>query len=81
MVENVLLDCVVKSLGQQSRPSLDDQLVDLGFDSLRFIQLVVQLEHALGLEFADDRLDYRLFERVRDVLHYLEELEVPQGRV
>jgi acyl carrier protein len=74
MVDNVLLQCVGTSIGQTAVASLDDRLVDLEFDSLRFIQLVVQLEHALGIEFADEKLDYRRFERVRDVLQYLEEL-------
>jgi len=77
MVKNELLRCVGTSIGQQGGLSLDDRLVDLELDSLRFIQLVVQLEHALGVEFADDRLDYRRFERIRDVLVYLEELVAP----
>ncbi|HLG54338.1 MAG TPA: acyl carrier protein [Vicinamibacterales bacterium] len=74
MVEDVLLRCVGTSIGQQGGASLDDRLVDLQIDSLRFVQLVVQLEHALGIEFADESLDYRRFERIRDVLQYLEEL-------
>ena len=74
MVENVLLKCVGTSIGQQDGTSLDDRLVDLEFDSLRFVQLVVQLEDALGVEFDDENLDYRRFERIRDVLQYLEEL-------
>ena len=74
MVENMLLECVRKSIGQPGSRSLDDLLVELGFDSLRFIQLIVQLENALGIEFADDMLNYRHFERIGDVLRYLESL-------
>jgi hypothetical protein len=38
----------------------------------------MQLEHALEVEFADEKLDYRRFERIRDVLRSLEDL-VPTG--
>ena len=80
MVENVLLECVGKSIGQKGGVSLDDRLVDLEIDSLRFVQLVVQLEHALGIEFADENLNYRRFEQIRDVLQYLNELISGSGQ-
>lgn len=79
MVKKVLLQCVGTSIGQKDIASLDDRLVDLEFDSFRFVQLVVQLENALEIEFSDEKLDYRRFERVRDVLQYLEELVQDQS--
>ena len=48
MLANILLDCVGKTIGERDTASLEDRLVDLDFDSLRFIQLVVQLENAPG---------------------------------
>jgi acyl carrier protein len=54
--------------------SLSDRFVDLEFDSLRFIQLVVQLEYVLSIEFEDEKLNPALFERVGDLLAYLETL-------
>ena len=71
MVEEVLLGCIAKTTGEETLASLDDRLVDLTFDSLRFIQLVVQIEHALAVEFSDDRLNYHSFERVKDLSNYL----------
>lgn len=74
MVETALLKCIGTTIGEQGTATLDHRLVDLEFDSYRFIQLVVQLESALGVEFADDKLNYRQFERVRDVSRYLKKL-------
>ena len=80
MVEEVLLKRIGTTIGQQNHASVGDRLVDVGIDSLRFIQLVVQLEHDLDIEFADENLDYRRFERIRDVLQYLEELVSASAR-
>ncbi|MBZ9770998.1 phosphopantetheine-binding protein [Mesorhizobium sp. CO1-1-8] len=74
MVETVLFRCVGKTAAYLSSVSLDDRLVDLEFDSLRFIQLVVQLENALGVVFDDEKLDPAQFERMSDLLAYLETL-------
>ena len=74
MVETTLLKCIGTTIGEEGVATLNHRLVDLEFDSYRFIQLVVQLENALGVEFADDKLNYRQFERVRDVSRYLRKL-------
>ena len=79
-VEGVLRDCLGSCGFRPADVSLNDRLDDLGFDSLRFIQLVVLLETWLNVEFADERLDYRSFERVRDVLAYVESLTQPALR-
>lgn len=73
-IETVLLRCIGTTIGEAGTTTLDHRLVELEFDSYRFIQLVVQLENALGVEFADDKLNYRQFERVRDVSRYLKKL-------
>jgi len=72
MLQSVLFQCVSTSVPYLDNISLDDRFVDLDFDSLRFIQLVVQLENVLGIEFEDEKLNPALFERVGDLLAYLE---------
>ena len=74
MNETVLLRCIGKTGPYISSFSLDDSFVDLDFDSLRFIQLIVQLEHALGVVFDDEKLNPASFERIGDLLAYLETL-------
>ena len=76
-VEDVLRHCLGSCGLRPADVSLDDRLEDLGFESLRFVQLVVLLETSLNVEFADERLDYRGFERIRDVLAYVESLTQP----
>ncbi len=80
MLENVLFRCVRTSAAYLESVSLDDRFIDLEFDSLRFIQLVVQLENALGIEFADDKLDPAQFERMSDLLAYLEILALEAAK-
>jgi acyl carrier protein len=74
VLEAVLFRCVGKTAPYLSNFSLDDRLVDLDFDSLKFIQLVVQLENALAIDFDDEKLDPAKFEKMRDLLAYLETL-------
>lgn len=74
MPDDVFMECVEKTFGSSACVSYDDRIVDVGFDSLRFVQLVVLLEAAFSVRFADEKLNYRSFERIRDVSDYVDEL-------
>jgi acyl carrier protein len=47
-------------------------LLDLGFDSLKFIELVLKIEFEFGIEFDDEDLNYRKFTQVSEVADYIE---------
>lgn len=49
----------------------DSELIDMGIDSLRYMNIVVKLEDAYNVEFDDDFLMSDSFDRVRDIVTYL----------
>ncbi|MBS4916009.1 MAG: non-ribosomal peptide synthetase [Clostridiales bacterium] len=63
----------IQSVRNQSDGSAPAEatLMELGIDSLSFIRIAVHLEEALGFEFEDRMLDYRLFETVRELSDYV----------
>jgi len=63
-------DAVAESLGiDESEVSLSSSFVSLGADSMDRVQLILDLEEALGLEIPED--DSRKFVTVEDVLKYV----------
>ena len=49
-----------------------DRLEDRGVNSMNFIQLMVSLEDALGLEFEDAQLNVKRYETLEDLMGYIE---------
>ncbi|WP_113700940.1 acyl carrier protein [Nonomuraea lactucae] len=79
-VETRLLACIRAHRAELDGVGPGGTLVDLGYDSLSFIELVLRVENEFGVEFDDERLDYRRFERVGDLLRYVESLLAAAGR-
>jgi acyl carrier protein len=53
--------------------NLNDNLEDLGINSISFIKIVVSVEKALGIEFDVDHLDHKNFETLQSIIAYIEE--------
>jgi acyl carrier protein len=51
-----------------------DKINELGFDSISFIKLVVELENRLGIEFEDTMLDYKSIDTVADLINLIENI-------
>jgi acyl carrier protein len=71
-VKSIVLQCIRKHLGELTNVDLESSLVDLGYDSMKFIELVVIIEQRFSIEFADEDLNYRRFGHVSDLLAYVE---------
>ncbi|MCM3399769.1 acyl carrier protein [Oceanobacillus profundus] len=50
----------------------EDTIIDIGFDSLRFMEFVVLIEEEYHIEFPDDLLDIQSTTTVREVIERLE---------
>ncbi len=76
-VKQKALDIVAKISGTDTADLRNDMdlVGDLGIDSPRALQLLVELEEALGIEISDD--DAAKLDSVGDILSYLE--SVPQS--
>lgn len=48
------------------------KLKDIGYDSLKFIALVVKIEAVFEIEFEDEYLNHHEFDTIDDLLTYLE---------
>jgi acyl carrier protein len=62
----------VSARGLSSLEAGQDLVVDLGIDSSKALELLVELEEALGIEITDE--EAARFETVGDVLTYVEAL-------
>jgi acyl carrier protein len=58
----------------------DTMLSDLGFDSVALVQLVVQLEEALGVDLPEDALSAETFESVGSLWLVVSDLMASQVR-
>ena len=45
---------------------------DLGFDSIKMINFIVEAEHKFGIEFDDDDLDVKKLDSLECILHTIE---------
>ncbi|WP_214483020.1 acyl carrier protein [Bacillus sp. SM2101] len=54
--------------------SIDEEktIIDVGFDSLRFMELVVLIEEEFNIEFPDDLLDIKSTTSVAEVIERIE---------
>lgn len=69
--------CVQLSTQEQARLQSGEGLslvVDLGFDSLRFVQLIVEIERQFGVKFADGDLSYDTLDRVDRIAEFVERI-------
>lgn len=49
----------------------DDILVEVGLDSMKMIQLVVELEDYFGFEFEDEKLSYGVLRNIEEISEYV----------
>ena len=50
---------------------IDDNLSDIGINSLNFIKMIVRLEEAFDVEFPDEVLEYDKFNTISEVATYI----------
>jgi len=59
--------------GSSAEISLDDNLTDLGINSLLFVKIAVALETEFDIEFKDEDLDIKRFKTIGDIVCYVED--------
>jgi acyl carrier protein len=71
--EEKLIGLIRAQMEDAGEIDLQDHIVDIGYDSLKFIELVIKIEMEFGFEFSDDDLNYQRFTTVRDISDYINE--------
>jgi len=51
---------------------LEDSLATIGLSSVSFIKLIVAIEAQFNFEFADEDLNYKVFQTLQDIVNYIE---------
>ena len=51
--------------------ALDSKLLDMGIDSLIFIEMIVEIENEFGIEFVGDKLNQKEFDSVQSLVQYV----------
>ena len=50
---------------------INDDLANLGINSLNFIRMIVRLEEAFNIEFPDEALEYDKFNTILEIATYI----------
>lgn len=75
--EKKLLNLVIDHLEGAAGITAESDLVSIGYNSLKFIELVIKIEAEFETEFEDEYLNYHKFTTVKSVAEYLETRLVP----
>lgn len=67
-----LFDLIRKQNEFTGEIELQSDLASIGYDSLKFIGLVLKIELAFGIEFSDGDLNYRKFNNLQEIVDYIE---------
>ena len=51
---------------------INDDLANLGINSLNFIRMIVRLEEAFNIEFPDEALEYDKFNTILEIATYID---------
>lgn len=65
LIENVFVDSNISELDP------DDDLVEIGLDSLNCIQLIVLLEEKYDIEFCDNDLSVESVRSISQIINYI----------
>lgn len=69
--EEKLIRLIAEQMKEVKIIESGSKLKDIGYDSLKFIALVVKMEAAFEMEFEDQYLNHHEFDTVDDLLEYL----------
>ncbi|OPH56179.1 hypothetical protein BC351_28845 [Paenibacillus ferrarius] len=58
--------------GQIDQLQLEDSLTSIGLSSVSFIKLIVAIENHFDFEFEDEDLNYKVFQKLQDIVNYVE---------
>ena len=71
-MEDLLITLVRNQMAHLEHVSMDNPLIDLGYESFSFVELVVAIEEEFGIEFEDEDLNFRRFDDLHAVAAYVE---------
>ena len=63
----------VNNYPEFSYADLDKSFIDLGINSIAFIELAVLVEDEFEFEFSDDMLDIEMFQNVDSLITYIKQ--------
>ena len=66
--EETIVRLVEKVLNLNINTNFEENLIDNGMDSVKVIQLLVELEENFNIEFADEDLQMKYFVSVKEIL-------------
>ena len=68
MYKELVNQCLMELAFLDQLPNPEDDIkTDLGIDSLKIVELLIELEETLGIEFSEDDLDPETIKTVQDL--------------
>lgn len=73
-----LINLVIDHLEGADGITAESNLANIGYNSLKFIELVIKIEAQFETEFEDEYLNYHKFTNLKSVADYIETRLVPE---
>ena len=74
-MEKIQIKQIISECGEIDIEKVSDEsslIQDLGFDSIKFLQLIVSIEERIGMELQEDDLSYEKIATVNDVYNIIQ---------
>jgi acyl carrier protein len=72
VLKNILIKTMADSSIVTENIGIDQDLSDIGLNSITFIKAIVGIEKAFGIEFDEGNLDFQKFKTIGDIVRYVE---------
>ncbi len=69
--EERLIELIGQYIKEGLTVTMESSLEDLGFDSYKFVKLVIDIEEEYDMEFTDDDLSYKKFDKVKYLYEHI----------
>lgn len=69
--EKRLIELISQNINDCEIVTMESKLEEIGFDSYKFIKLVIAIEEEFNVEFEDDDLSYKKYDKVKNLFEHL----------
>lgn len=71
-IKETIKNKLIENFSVDSKIKYDDNLSDFGIDSIKIIELVVEIEETFDFEFDDEYLTYETLKNIDNITRYIE---------
>jgi acyl carrier protein len=71
-IENKIKEILSSVFDISEEINCEDELINIGMDSIKFVKLVVIIENEFNLQFPFEDIDFNRFSTIKDLIYFVE---------